>query len=350
MNATQQATIHRIPVSNVYTDIQTFLGQYKSINTKKQYTAHIEEYFQFMYSKQLNELSKDDIEYVYNDKNEKEELLMKHVDSYKNHLRKKHTNSDSTIMKKLSAIRSLYNYLSINGYKINPNVVNMKFLKNNPNSYDSLPWYLVTPFSEKALSLPEVSHAGEELSVFILVSAQTSFRVSALLSLRMRNIKFDHESGFYEMSLLDKGDKRRKQPITTEVYERIVALNKKDKVFEKLKVDWINKAIKKIASTFEELNGKLIVTHSLRKSAPAYEWKTTKDINAVCEQTGHASREVALKTYTDPSEGYSNRAGIRMFRNVDESVLDHVNKEDIVAYLKLRNPSAYHALLLEFDK
>lgn len=339
----QENNVQLLPVSNVYTDIQLFLDQYKSKKTKTEYLRNIKEYFKFMYGKEINELIKKDVEFA---PNSNEKLLMKDVDKYRNYLKEKHPNSDCSVLAKLSAIRSLFKYLSINGYKINPAVVNLKFLKSDPKSYDYIPANLIIPFSEKAL---EYKYAGKQLSVFILLAAQTSIRATALLKLQFKDIKYHAESGYYEVRIVDKGNKKRLCPIDQNVYNRISELGDNGLIFTDLKLDWVNKTIQKIASEFKELEGKRIVTHSLRKSAPSFSWATEKDIKQVVNQTGHSSIETAMKTYVDDSDTYQSRAGIKMFKKVDESVLEHITKDELIKMIKEMNYNVYHGILLKIQ-
>jgi integrase len=350
MNQQSTASIQRIPLDNVYNDIHTFIDRFKSEKTKENYLRHIEEFFQFMHGKKLNELNKEDIEYA-SAKQGKEKMLMKHADKYKIHLRKKHPHSASSVLAKLSAVRSLYKYLSINGYDANHLIFDMQFLKANSKNYDNIPSHLVIPMSDLAVDVP---YAGQELSVFILLAAQTSGRVQALLNVKKKHIIYDKRENIYLADILDKGDDLRTVSIDANVYEKIMHMCKdkedNDYIFTKLKVDWVNKTIKKLSLSFEELKGKNIVTHSLRHSAAVHEMDTTGDIRAVQAQTGHRSTEVAIKIYAKKTMNYRDRAGIRMMRQVNESVLDNLSKEDILKTLKRISPSAYHQLLLECEK
>ncbi len=351
----QQATlphnphnVQRLPVSSTYNTIQTWLNRFPSENTKKNYTNSITEYFFYKCGKELNQLHKDDIEYITVD-GEKQKLMLSYADEYKQHLKKKYSNN--TVKNKLSAIRSLFEYLSQNDFDVKYNIFDLKFLEAHPESYDNIPFYLIDDFAKYAL---EEEYAGVELCNFILLSAQTSTRVEATLRIKKKDIKFDPRLDLYLADVIDKGDKKRTVPIDKEIYEKIKEMTegykKDDHIFKTIKQDWINNKIKKIAKNFKELDEKRIVCHSLRHSAAVFEMETTGNIDRVMQQTGHSSVEVCVKTYASSVINYNDRAGIRMRKKVDEEILDKISKEDILRILKSNNKSAYHQLLLDLNK
>lgn len=345
----QKASIHYINSDTVYTDIMEFLSDYKIENTRKAYKSDISEYFAFMCSnKDISMLTKDDVEKGMYDEN----LLEKHANRYKRHLMEKHPDSESTVIRKISTIRALYKKLQINRYDVNYLIFHTKGLKMDNESYDAIPYNLVKPMAILAESNP---YFGSELSTFLLVAAQTSFRVNALLNLTKDNIKFNSDRNRYTVTVIDKGRKKRTMPLDTDIHAKVVELVKAGDgnnplLFQNIKSDWIRKAIKKMAESFPELKGKYITTHSLRSSAPVYEQKTTGNTLAGIQQTGHKNYQTYVDHYVDKTENYDSLAGIRMFKDTNKSVLEQISKEEILEALEKINSIAYHQLLLELER
>lgn len=345
------ATVTRIATKSVYNDILIFLNR-NNENTGKVYKKDIGDYFVFMAGKQLEQLTKEDIEYLQVG-SDKEKVMSKHVDEYKNHLRKTGL-KDTSIIRKIISVRSLYKFLSANGYDVNYTAFETHGLSSNVDSYDVLTKEQVDRLAEFAL---EEEAYPEELHVFIYVASQTSLRVDALLSVTWDNIEFDEHSGFHVIKAIDKRDQQRVCPVDAWLFEKMVKLREllevgdSGKLFPNLKQDYINKKIKKIA--YEKMKvskKKKIVTHSLRKSAISHEFQTTGNLDLARRQSGHRSVETLMNSYVVHTVDYNQLAGIRMFKQLDESVVDLLDKKEIIELLKKTNPSAYHQLLLEIHK
>lgn len=331
------ANVQRIGVDNVYTDIQAFFDEYESEKTKKEYLRDIQEFFRYIHGKELNDLTLNDITNVSNG----QPMAKKHVISYRKHLMNK--NSEGTVNRKITSIRSLYKFLQGEGYPLNYLIFALKALKYNPDSYGVLTKEQVESMAELALN----ETYGEQLHALIYLSAVTSIRITALLSLTWDNIKKDPNTRFYVVDTIDKRKMPVIMPFEPELNDKLVAIRKSEKLFEDLKVDYVKDAISKIA---KELGiAERIVTHSLRKSAPAYEMRTTGNIKRGMRQTGHKSVQTFITTYTDKTVGFGELAGIKMFRKVDESAFENVSKEDILKKLKEMNRDVYDQLAIAFE-
>lgn len=331
------ANVQRIGVDNVYTDIQAFFDEYESEKTKKEYLRDIQEFFRYIHGKELNDLILNDITNVSNG----QPMAKKHVISYRKHLMNK--NSEGTVNRKITSIRSLYKFLQGEGYPLNYLIFALRALKYNPDSYGVLTKEQVESMAELALS----ETYGEQLHALIYLSAVTSIRITALLSLTWGNIKKDSGSRFYTVNTVDKRKKAVIKPFEEELYLKMVAIKKSEKLFEDLKVDYVNAAIGKLAKALE-INER-IVTHSLRKTAPAHEMRTTGDVRRGMEQSNHKSVQTFIDSYTDKKVNFAELAGIKMFRKIDESVFENVSKEDILMKLKEMNKDVYDQLALVFE-
>jgi integrase len=327
-------------VRNVDYDIRSFLNEYTSEKTKKEYFRDIKEFFNYLHNKELNEL---ETMHVYtNTKNQP--LLRRHVVDYRNHLMEK-KNSAGTVNRKIGTVRNLYKYLqSESGYKVDYMIFNIKALTYNPDKYDVLSKEDVDNLAEAAL---DGTMFGIQLNTFIYLATVTSIRASAMLTLKKKDVIKDRQSEFYLVKIIDKREQLRKCPIESWLYHKICALcdsHKNELLFPDLTLDNVNNAIQKLAGKIGLPEHLRIVTHSLRKAAPTHEMKTTKNIKTGMQQTGHKSVQTFIDTYTDQSVNYSELAGIRMFRKLDEAVFEAVDKKDILQFLKETNPLAYEQL------
>jgi len=334
----QAATVQRIGVDNVYSDIQAFLNEYESEKTKKEYIRDIREFFMYTHGKAIEHLTIDNIIYVENN-DTKIKLSKKHVIEYRNHLMNK--NSDGTVNRKMISLKALYRFLQGEGYKVNYLIFALKALKYNPDSYEVLTRDQVINIAEKALE----EEYGDQLHALIYLSTVTSFRIDAVLSIKPDDIRKEECGRFYTATVIDKRKQKRKMPLEQFLYDKLMSCKKDDVLFPNWNIDRVNKTIKKIAKSLG-YSGR-IVTHSLRKAAPAFEDKTTGDINQGMKQTGHKSVQTYVSTYVGKDVDYSALAGIRMFQEVKEEVLEQVDKNELLHLLKDINPAAYEQLVLK---
>jgi Site-specific recombinase XerD len=332
---------------NVFKDIQSFLDEYPNKKTKIEYRRDIEQFFRFLHNINLQEIT---TYHIYNGPNH-EPLQRKHVILYRNHLltapgERGKINSAGTINRKIGTIKNLYKYLEKEyNYKINHSIFNIDALVYEPKKFDIIKKEDVTKLADLALNLKY----GHQLNVFIYLATVTSIRVSALLKINKNDIVKDYYTDFYLVKTVDKRNQLRQCPIEKWLYEMIENLIKehgKDQIFPDLTVDYVNKSIKKLKKEAKLPDHLRIVTHSLRKVAPSYEMKTVGNVRNGMVQTGHRSVQTFLDTYVEKEVDYNQLAGIRMFRTIDESVFEIVDKTDILQLLKTINPVAYEQLAL----
>lgn len=339
------AQVQGLNVDSVYNDIVVFLNKYKKEKTKVAYLKYIEDYFMFICGKKLNELTRENVEYVMTS-NGKERLLNKHIERYKQFLQKK--NTDNSVISKLYSVRSLFKFLQINGYDVDHMIFDIKSLEKSVNSYDTLSVEQTLAIAEAA----KTHRLGDELHPFILLSAQTSIRVTALLSLKWNEIYYDKDEDVYVTDdIIDKRGQKRECPFDKSIYEKLVQVKKdKNKVFTMLTVDNVNRAIKKLATQVGVPSHLRIVTHSLRKVAPTFEMNETGSIEKAQQQTGIKTAQVLLESYTKNKYKLRERAGMRMMKQVNEEVLELVSKEEILDLLREFNPAAYRGLVMKVQE
>lgn len=346
MNEMTLANVQRIGVESAYVDIEAFLNEYESEKTKKEYKRDIVEFFQYIHGKELEQLTKEDIVFTTTGVR----ITKTHAIEYRKHLikkakaRKPDGNYEGTINRKMSGVRNLYKFLQSVGYDVNYLNFALKSLTYNPESYDFLSKEQVEMIAEFVKGMTY----GEELHGLIYMATVTSFRIETLVSLQWKDIKKDQDTRFYTVTVVGKRKQKKTMPIEPWLHEKLVAIKKSSRVFENLTIDNVHDAITRAAKELG-IEGR-ITTHSLRKTAPKYELKTTGNIDAGMKQTGHKSVQTFRDHYVDQTTHYEELAGIKMFQEVKEEVFDLVSKEELLKLLKESNLNAYNQLALKLQE
>ncbi|WP_379355133.1 MULTISPECIES: tyrosine-type recombinase/integrase [unclassified Paenibacillus] len=338
------ANIQRIGVESAFIDIESFLNQYESKNTRTEYRRDLLEYFQYMHGKDLSDLDKDDIIKTKNGA-----IINKtHAIEFRNFLikkakAKKSENYEGTINRKMSTVKGLHKFFQSIGYDVNYLNFDLKRLKYVPNSFDQLSKDQVVQLAEHVLQYTY----GNELNAFIYLSTQTSFRVEVLVNSEKKNIKKSEKDSLYLITLIDKMKDKRTMGFEKWVYDKIEQCITDEKLFPNLTVDNVHNAITRAAKELG-FEGR-VTTHSLRGTALNYEIEVTGDIIQAMEQSGHKDIKTFKNHYVKTKKDFRNMAGIRMFRDINEEVFDLVNKEELLQILKECNKSAYEQLALRIQ-
>lgn len=346
MKTSNAAKVVSIKTNTIFEELETFLEDFESVKTIKKYRHDINSFFIFIYNgKEVGQITKKDIEcYELDEEGHAQPVSNKQIIQYKNHLRT--INSDGTVMSKIYAIKSFYKYLKKNRYKVDLLAFEVKELKGEPNSYDILSKDEVMTMAE----LAKYERNGDELSALILMAAVTSIRLGALLALKWTDIHKDAESDLHIVNAIDKGKKRSIRPIEQWLYDDLIKIKLKynnELFFPHLKVDKVEKTVKRLAVKMGLAEHRRIVPHSLRKTALDYEMKTRANIHKALQQSGHKKAQTLLDHYVDKKVDFQQLAGIMMMKKVDESALEEMSKEDLLAMLKQTNEGVYNQLAVK---
>lgn len=240
-------------------------------------------------------------------------LNINNVRNYLKYLDDKHL-KNSTIARRISAIRSFYNYLVSNGYAVNNIFNNVR----NPKLEKKLPNYL--SYEELAIILDNIdltTDIGKRNRLMIEMFYATGCRVSELINIKMRDINRINKS----IRIMGKGRKMRvvyygeyaedylNRYINTGFNKNSEYLFLNDKK-EKFTIQEVEQVIKKI---IHNLAIKTHVTpHTLRHTFATHLLNNGADIKSVQELLGHSSlnttgiythvsnerlKEVYLKTF-----------------------------------------------------
>lgn len=316
----ENAMVTRLNVNNLYNDIMTLLNS-KTLNTRKAYEGDLKQFFMYMHGKQLNELVPADLRL------KRDGTAIKYVDilQYQQHLQNSMANA--TVNRKINAIRSLYSKLKKNEYDVNLDIFDVDKLETTDSETIGFLSY------DEALQLVELAgthlDSGVEKSLLFELAIKTSIRLSALLSIRWKNIK--KKENYWLISVVDKGKKKTEKPITEQFYQRLLLLKEKgnkDYLFT-WSERWIQEEFKKLCGIMKIDKDRNVSFHSLRKVAAMYEIEVNGDVIAAKNQMNHSSATTTLKWYVDSKRDFSTMAGITMEEELDMSVLDNMNADEL---------------------
>lgn len=313
--------------TSVYDDIMTFLndiGNY-SINTKLAYQKDIEDFFRIVRGKDLKHLTVEDLDVKYSE-----------VKNYRQYLIDSGKYSNATINRKIDALRSLYRELKKDRQELNPEVFDLKRLKEVNNSYGILSPEEAEQMAELALTTEK--RYKKEKYLLIHTAIRTTLRLNALLSLRWKDIYQDpNDSDRYIVQAIDKGGELVKRPITKEFYNKLLEIKKEDsndddKIFD-ISPKYVNQMIRRLAQKMGIPKERNITFHSLRKVGINFVYNVTGDIRAAAKQAGHKNFNTTDK-YVEKDGDYMYMAGILMDQDICLDKLNTLTKEQIIDLIK----------------
>ncbi|WP_170163392.1 tyrosine-type recombinase/integrase [Brevibacillus gelatini] len=323
------ANVAELHVNNVYNDIQTFFSEeLKTDNTRRAYRTDIEYFFQYMRNKHLNQLHLTDLWFEYKD-----------VLRYRNHLRNK-LGKKSSVNRKISSLRKLYKYLAKNNYNVNAHAFEVDDLDtDDTDSSGVLSVHEVETMIQLVKELPN----GEEKSIFIDLAYSTSIRVSALLSLKWKQIKFI-KNGQWEIRLKDKG-KENVKGIPDELYQMLLMLKRDndERVFT-MSYTTVYDTIKELCAKMGIPEHRNITPHSLKKVLIDWTVETTKDVKLAAWQGNH-SLDVMYKHYLSKNVDYENTPAFMVRKKNDLSPIEVLSREELIELIKRSSRAAQNELL-----
>lgn len=322
------ANVSELRVNNVYNDIKTFFSEeLKTENTRRAYETDIQYFFQYMRNKTLNQLQMEDLWFEYKD-----------VLRYRNHLR--NLGKNSTVNRKISSLRKLYKYLAKNNYNVNAHAFEVDDLDtDDTDSSGVLSVHEVEEMIQLAKELPN----GKEKSIFIDLAYSTSMRVSALLSLTWKQIKFI-KSGQWEIRLKDKG-KENVKGIPDELYQMLLTLKRDnvEKVFT-MSYTTVYDTIKELCAKMGIPEHRNITPHSLKKVLIDWTVETTKDVKLAAWQGNH-SLDVMYKHYLNKNVDYENTPAFMVRKKNDLSSIEELTREELIELIKRSSRATQNELL-----
>lgn len=318
----QELILAPIPVKSelsVSTPAAEAMTGYLSANTKRAYSRDLKDFFQ---TEDLSSLSLERIAAVG----------PRNVQIFRDLLLEKKMTS-STIQRKLSALRSLYNYLMAKGtVQINP--AHPKLVrapkKMSIRTTDAITWEETVKFLS---TMDRETKDGRRDYAIFLLSANCAFRRGEILSIRLEDMRKDPK-GEVTFIVKGKGEKIRRVPYGRKDLIQALDLYLKDRgsdpgylfpgragPISKLDATWVYRLMQKYAEMaglkkavgVTESNGRIkwkLHPHSLRAGYIFFSLEKGVPIHRIQEIVGHSRGETTLGYVRDyeSSNGEAIRA------------------------------------------
>lgn len=309
----------------VYSNIRTWLNNKKTRShaTAINYEKDIKMFFSILRNKNIEDLSETDL------KIDVTELMQ-----YQNILKQSGKYKNNSINRYVESVKSLYKFFNIKGYDIDNRI--FAGIERLPEDTENIGFMSSDEAKLIAqLALDELDN-GLEVNVFILLSASTSIRKTAVQNLKLSDFKKHptEEDGYMINSpnLFDKG-KMVKKTVHRILYDRIVELhrgkNPDDKIFT-ISASTLERVFKRLCNMAGFDPTRNLSLHSLKKAGIQHVNELTNgDPFAVAAQGSHKNPVTSYNHYYQKE----NLAGMSMFEEIDDNVFEDLSKEEMVKLL-----------------
>lgn len=294
-------------------------------NTSKNYRGHITEFFRVVCNKEVESLLWDDVLNIqYQD-----------VKMYQRYLKDNKGHKASTINSKVSAIKALFKQSLVNyNNDINLNVVNVKKLKEEKNSWGTLSKEEV----DKLISYAERrSHKARVQALFFETSFITAIRYKALLCITRDNLKRvkDHSSGkyVYTINVQDKRDSNVVKSIPNRIYDELMEIEDNGRIFN-IDADTLRRTLKKFCQFHDIEDDRKIVLHSIKSASGGYVLDVTGSIEKAAKHLGHKDINTSYGHYIGKNNNLTDQASYKLFdRSYKIRDLEELSKEELLGLI-----------------
>ena len=307
---------------NVWGCLDTFLtrvGQ-NSKNTRNTYERAIRDFFMDMRGKNIENLVERDLIFTKNQ-----------VESYQVKLKEKF--KGTTVNTKMSALKKTYMKFEDYGFDVRATWFDVdRYSEHEKVSYDSMTFDEVM----KAIELIKETRKGEEKALFIEMAFVTAFRKESLKTISMNSI-YKHNDGEYVVEVIDKGNRKSKNKISKDLYERLYSFAKsEEKGLDESIFVLTNKTIRGMMDHIREnidFGKRRIVFHSLKKaSIEEVALQTGYDLKAMQAQGHHASVQTTLDHYM-AKKTVDDMQAVDMYSEAPVEEFELMSKEELVEML-----------------
>lgn len=307
---------------NVWGCLDTFLtrvGQ-NSKNTRNTYERAIRDFFMDMRGKKIENLVERDLIFTKNQ-----------VESYQVKLKEKF--KGTTVNTKMSALKKTYMKFEDYGFDVRATWFDVdRYSEHEKVSYDSMTFDEVM----KAIELIKETRKGEEKALFIEMAFVTAFRKESLKTISMNSI-YKHNDGEYVVEVIDKGNRKSKNKISKDLYERLYSFAKsEEKGLDESIFVLTNKTIRGMMDYIREnidFGKRRIVFHSLKKaSIEEVALQTGYDLKAMQAQGHHASVQTTLDHYMS-KKTVDDMQAVDMYNEAPVEEFESMSKEELVEML-----------------
>jgi site-specific recombinase XerD len=323
----------------VYGFIKNYINNkaVNSVSTAENYERDIRTFFRELKSREIEELTKDDLVVTNED-----------VENYKTHLANIGY-APSSIARMISSVKKLYSKLEANNHSVKEAWFNIDKVKGSGNSWGHITWEQMKEMQE--LVKDEVK--GDIKALLFETAVVTCFRQKSLLNMTWD--KLIQEDGVWTLRAEDdsvgKGKKDSVKAIDDGLYERLISLKdkyKSDRIFPLEK--------RTVTTTIVRLRKKMgldddIVFHSFKNCGinEAYEI-SGGDIMAVAEQGDHESFGTTMRHYMRKKKKLSEMVSLKIGKPVDVSPLESLSREELIDIINKSSRSTQLELINKLNK
>lgn len=331
---------------SVYEDILAFLSKCKKKNesTAYIYEKGISMFFMWYKNKELNELTKEDV-------NVRNATIIR----YQDYLIKSDKYAPSTINKYMSSIFSFYEFLEINEYQVKAEhvKVDMLYVDKNKNSHGEM-----NDYEAKLIrNYVRAQKKGIEKAALIRMAYTTSLRKSELLNLTWNDIKKHPTQDVYIITVVQKGKKDNEVPISEDLYNELLTIKEQkyyqryddSKIFHLSKTT-IQNMMKDINENIDLHDDKGVVFHSLRNVMGGWLEESGSSLNEIQEHFNHSDMSTYINHYKHRTKDFTNSPSVRFEMEIDDNVFDDMSKEELLELVRGQKGGMLSQLKLAANK
>lgn len=294
--AIENTNIYKFDNGFIYEELKLYLKEvgYKSKHTMSSYKLCIERFFQIVKKKNVAFATVEDVQITLTDLQIFIGTLKDYIDDKGNKLNNKTINTHITAIAEF--LRYLHQKEVVEDLRCISNLKRLR-LKEIDNEHGILEVYELFNF----LTFIEENEENLKLEkfMFVVLSADTMLRKSAILNLKWSNFEVRKDSVI--IRAVDKGSKDFRKQISHETYNKLLKLKRDntDKVFN-IATSTLQGTLNRFKVFFNIPESRRIVIHSIRKCAAEELYaETNGDIMAVRNALGH--------THINTSQKYLNK-------------------------------------------
>jgi integrase len=308
----------------VHDQIQRFLYRkgLDSENTKLAYEKNIKRFFEFVKGKELQFLTKKDIQ-----------LSLDDFEDFVEHLKEECKLNPKTINQHTTSVKELIRYLSSKkdsqGRKFIEDVSYLEAskqirLKENKNKRGVLSVNEVFDMADLVLKERE---KGEIKRLLILFSLDTCIRLSAARNLKWTD--FEEREMDVLVTYVDKGNKDFRPKISKKFYNDLLSIKQEDNeiVFD-ISESSVEGMMKRLKESMFIPTSRKISFHSFRKAGAVFQYRITGDIMMAKAALGHSNVNTTMDYLEDEKEGILG--AVSSAGNLNLNAYKEVSHEDLL--------------------
>ena len=324
--------------------IRNVFSEIENNNTKINYTTDFNQFLYMVFNKDIYTIVEKEIESI------DRETIINYRQSLIDFGLK-----NSTINRKIIAIKCILEHLSIRGVSINILQIFTKLKQLEESGTDS---YSVLEYND-ALKILELAKEESQNALqkyhLINLAIKTSFRLEELLSLTVNDFKGDiKDNNIILATVTGKGNKKNTKPIKREYYQELIndliqeslLCTNEQKIFNIHKTT-ANRMIKRLAEK-AGLSGNYVF-HSLKSTGILHVYDITKSVTLTKQQGNHSSFSTTERYYMNRDIDWNDYAGMSIDNN-DYLDLSTYTKQELLMAINECSKSCLNEIIRNLKK